>query len=61
MASGENVLYVVEKRRYHTKRIVGRFLFRTRAAAKAFSDERNITSKTFEYMEPQRATWGPEQ
>ena len=59
MATGENVLYVVDKRRYRQKRVIKSYIFRTRKAANEYQEAQNIKSGSFEYSEPRRAEWGP--
>jgi hypothetical protein len=70
MATGENILWIVEK-----KQVSGawesdkpwakpkRFVFRTLAAAKAFVEKKrkNNRNRHMMYYSPLRATWGPEQ
>lgn len=60
MASGENVLWTVDKSNVYGK-VVGRFVFRTFDAADRFKKKKHRNSKVFIYHAPQRATWGPEQ
>lgn len=56
----ESVLWVVDKRRYKQKRVIKTFIFRTRKAANEYQEERNIISTSFEYSEPRKAEWGPD-
>jgi hypothetical protein len=56
----ETIVYTVDKRRYKQKKLVKRILFRTRKAANDFQTEQNIKSKTFEYGEPVKSYWGPD-
>jgi hypothetical protein len=56
----ESVLYVVDKRRYRQKKVIKSYIFRTRKAANDFQEERNIASNSFEYSEPRKAEWGPD-
>lgn len=61
MASNhESVLYVVDKRRYRQKKVIKSYIFRTRKAANEFQEEKNISSGSFEYSEPRKAEWGPD-
>lgn len=65
MASGENVLWIVIKRLNFGSRTVWKadkyFVFRTKKAANEFRKAKNLKSRDYNYMLPQRATWGPEQ
>ena len=57
MASGENILWIVES--MNARKAVTRRVFRTRAAARAW---RNVQLRAGrEVTEVLRATWGPEQ
>jgi hypothetical protein len=62
MSSGENVLWIVRRRQ---KLAFGNhyvddkyFVFRTKLAALQFRKEKNKRAKRFDYIYPERATWG---
>lgn len=57
MASGENVLWIVES--MNKAGAVSRRVFRTRAAARAWRQKQLDAWRSV--SDPQRATWGPEQ
>lgn len=64
MATGENVLYILERTNRHTKEVKTRHVFRTRDAAITAKRERDSVEKAI--ASPyrwyrKRATWGPEQ
>lgn len=66
MASGENVLWTVEKHGQrgtmaYSGKVYATFVFRTRKAALEFAEAKNRKSKRYWYTSPKRATWGPEQ
>jgi hypothetical protein len=60
MATGENVLWVVEKRWRQSTYVDKRWVFRTREAAQDFASYKEARAKLFRYN-VYRATWGPEQ
>lgn len=64
MATGENVLFVLERTHRKTKKVVKRVVFRTREAAITEKKERDSVEKAVLSMYRwyrRRATWGPEQ
>lgn len=71
MATGENVLWIIEKRMIATSGGVAwvgptRLLFRTRRAARLYSDKMNAKAKDskgkrkFSFSLPIRCVWGPD-
>lgn len=71
MATGENVLWIVERRMVAARDDspwvgVTRKLFRTRKAARDYSRtmndkaQRSKGKRKFSYSMPQRCTWGPD-
>lgn len=58
MASGENVLYLVEG--ITPRGYVHTYVFRTRKAARAFMIKKNNSRGTTKYYRPKRAVWGPD-
>ena len=62
MASGENVLWVVDRVRSDDGKVLKSFVFRSRAAANQYSWDKYHAQKLFAYIyKVKRATWGPEQ
>lgn len=62
MASGENVLWVVDRVRASDLKILKSYVFRTRDAAKVYAYDRQAKQKVSAYLyDVKRATWGPEQ
>lgn len=62
MASGENVLWVVDRVRSDDGKILKSYVFRTRDAAKIYAYDKYQRQKEFIYLyNVSRAVWGPEQ
>ena len=57
MASGENILWIVES--MNKAKAVSRRVFRTREAARIWRQQQLDAGRTVK--NPERATWGPEQ